>query len=264
MPPHSPDDDDVRFEVAVRGTVRGREIAERRMAAVDGGALRLERLDDADRAARIPVARLDGVELDAGRLTLRFSSGDVLELTGSDRMGELAGAMDAAAFDIGELTRALRGVGSRRARPGSDHDRFFGPLLRARLAAAVATSPELRVAAIDATALGEEMALLIAALAADRHPDKPPDRRALEAELGELLDEMTMSLEPLDAAAAAFRAAPHAERYAAWRRWVAALRVTFAEADRAWLAALPVLADSRGAPGRFWRRVLGLGGRKSP
>lgn len=260
---HLPDDD-LAFEVTVRGTVRGREIDERRVAVVDGGALRLARLGEPDRAARIPVSRLDGVHLDAGTLTLRFSSGDVLELTGSHRISEIAAAMDAAAFDIGELTRALRGVGSRRARPGSDHDRFFGPLLRARLAAAGATSPEARVSAIDATALGEEMAQLVAALAADRHPDEPPDRRALEAELGELLDEMTLSLQPLQAAAAAFRAAPHAQRYAAWRTWVAALRVTFVEADRAWLAALPVLADSRGAPGRFWRRVLGFGGRKSP
>ncbi|HZF68947.1 MAG TPA: hypothetical protein VEZ47_12970, partial [Gemmatirosa sp.] len=52
------------------------------------------------------------------------------------------------------------------------------------------------------------------------------------------------------------RAADDAARPAAWRAWAACMASAFAAADRAWIAALPALADARGGRGRLWRRVL--------
>jgi hypothetical protein len=172
---------------------------------------------------------------------------------------------DEGAFALPEVTRGLRGLGSRRGSPGSDHDRFFAPLLaplrRAREAAERAAPGWPRAAAFagafDPPRMAAELRDTLAALATERWPESAPDRRALEAELHDLAEETLEGLDTLGAGTARLRDADDDEtREGAWRAWRTALVRAFAAADRCWLAALPALADSRGGEGRLWRRVL--------
>lgn len=165
-----------------------------------------------------------------------------------------------------EVTRALRAFGSRRGLPGSDHDRFFAPLVAELQAARTAHAGGAGWRTVDATDAARAAAALrgaLAALAADRAADSPADARALEAELEELCDEVFGALDALAAHADALRATvldpagDDAARRRAWSAWTARLASAFAALDRAWIAALPALADPRGGRGRLWRRVLG-------
>jgi hypothetical protein len=161
----------------------------------------------------------------------------------------------ADALVVPELTRGLRTF-ALPSTADSDHARFFGPLLVARRTAHEAGDWTGRLAAFDAGRLGGEWAELLVGLAADRF-GPGGDRRALVAELEDCTAGVPAALDAVAAAAAAVRAAPDdAARRAAWERWVAALRSLFVAADEGWAAVLPVLADSRGAAGRRWRRLL--------
>ncbi len=172
---------------------------------------------------------------------------------------------DLRAYQLPEVTRALRAFGARRGRPGSDHDRFFAPLLdplrRARDHVARGTDrPWDAAALVDAAAVAAGVRAAVEGLAAEHGGPQAPDRRALAAELGELAGPLYDALGTLGAAAAALATAGAAERPAAWRAWAAALARAFAAADAAWEAMLPALADPRGGAGRLWRRVLRGGG----
>ena len=177
---------------------------------------------------------------------------------------------DASPYAIPEVTRALRAFGARRGLPGSDHDRFYAPLLgplrRARDHVARATGRPWEAAAlVDAAAVDADVRAMLAELAAAHAGPRAPDRRALEAELEELAEPLFAALGALGTAAAALAAAEPWERPGAWRDWVAALLAAFRAADAAWEAMLPALADPRGGAGRLWRRVLrGPGGAGGP
>ena len=176
-------------------------------------------------------------------------------------MADAASDTPDADYRLPEVTRALRAFGARRGRPGSDHDRFYAPLLDALRAArdhvARGTDrPWEAAGAVDARAVSGEVRAALADLAARHAGPRAPDRRALEAELEELAAPLLAALDALGAAAADLAAADAAGRPAAWRAWSAALGRAFAAADGAWEATLPVLADPRGGVGRLWRRVL--------
>ena len=158
-------------------------------------------------------------------------------------------------FTLPEFTRSLRALAVPSA-PGSDHDRVFKPLIQARTAAHKVHALDAQVAAFDATRLEREWREAIAAFAAVRHGRSAPDRRALEAELDTLGAPLWSALQALQQSAAATRTVAVAERKAAWERWVLAVRHVFDTADDWWRAVLPVLGDSRGRSGAFWRRVL--------
>jgi hypothetical protein len=170
------------------------------------------------------------------------------------------------AYALPEVTRALRAFGARRGLPGSDHDLFYAPLLgplrRARDHVARATGrPWEAAGAVDAAAVERDVRAALADLAARHAGPRPPDRRALEAELEETAEPLFAALAALGDAARALAAAEPGERPGAWRAWAAALGRAFAAADGAWEATLPALADPRGGAGRLWRRVLrGPGG----
>jgi hypothetical protein len=108
----------------------------------------------------------------------------------------------------------------------------------------------------EADRIAEALRDALAALAADRWPERAPDRRALAAELEELVEPVLAGLAALGAAAVAVREADDERRVAAWRAWSVALARVFACADQCWAAALPALAESEGRRGRLWRRVL--------
>ena len=159
-------------------------------------------------------------------------------------------------FVLPEFTRSLRALAVPSA-PGSDHDRIFAPLIQARAAAHKVHAMEAQLAAFDAARLERSWREEIAALAKERHARSAPDRRALQAELEELGAPVWAALGRVQTAAAAARVAPVNERTAAWEKWVVTVQRLFEAADDWWRAALPVLADSRGRSGGFWRRVLG-------
>jgi hypothetical protein len=231
---------------------------------------------DAERAVAgrffYPIAAVDGSRIDVApvsearearaQLTIFLGGGDVLEVTGAPAaVRALARQLEDDACALTEQTLPLRGLGSHRANPGSDHDRFYGPLLAARRAAERADDAAGRVSAFDAAAIGRALDAALAAFAADRFPDDAPDRRALEAELREHAAPVHAALERLAAAAAGARAAADDARFLRWREWAAVVRDVFAAADAAWLASVPTLCDSRGRRGRLWRRLLGGFGR---
>lgn len=216
------------------------------------------------RSRRYRYTAMDGVRVegiagtDRAQLTIYLGGGDVAELTGSAALRGLARAIEDAACVLTEQTLALRALGSPRSSPGSDHDRFFAPLLDARRAAERAAVTLGRVGAFDPRVLGRRLGDALAGFAAERFPDSPPDRRALEAELRDLAQPATAALERLAAAALAVADAGDDVRFARFREWAVALRALFAATDAAWIASVPALSDSHGQRSRFWRRVLGL------
>jgi hypothetical protein len=247
--------------VRVWGILRGRELAFDGTLTVGDAAVTVAPLDGGAPVV-VRYASIEGARAGAAGASLYLAGGDdVLEVVGEGAAAaQLAGAiaeLTRRACALPELTRHLRGFGSQRARPGSDHDRFFGPLLDARRAAEAHARPFDQPRAYDATALRAAAEEALAGFAAARFPESAPDRRALDAELDEIALPLWASLDALEAAAAAVRASPEDARFLRWHEWAAALRAVYAAADRVWVAALPALADSRGRGGRLWRRVLG-------
>jgi hypothetical protein len=257
--------------VTAHGRLRGVDLAGPARLAVDDTHAVVEPQHGG--AVTLPLARLDGARATAAYLALH-AGGEVLELAAAPAD---AAALDAAARRIAEgacalpeLTRGLRALGARRGSPGSDHDRYFAPFLGALTAARRATAPERArevatpwraAAAVSADDTAAALRAAISGLASSRFPERAPDRRALEAELLELAERALDALDALDAAARALAESAAEERFARWRAWSGALAAVLAAADRAWLDSVPVLADSRGAAGRTWRRVLGRDGR---
>ena len=253
--------DDVRpvFPARLHGLHRGRDVSGEVELVVEEHGLRLAIAG----GPVLPVVwgALDGVQHAGTTLTLFLVGDDVLELEDVADGAALARTITERTCRLGEMTLALRGLGSARANPGSDHQRFYGPLLAARRALEGARTPDAQLAAVDAEQLRHALRATLAAFAADRFAKVPADRRALEAELLDYADGLFAALERLAAARDTARTAPADARFAWWREWASALRVVFAEHDRAWIAALPALCDPRGQQGRFWRRLLGLGRR---
>jgi hypothetical protein len=147
-----------------------------------------------------------------------------------------------------ELTLSLRSLGSGRgaASARAEQGQFFAPLLDARRRAASATSTPDVLAAFSVARLGTALDETLRALAAQRFPDRPPARRAFEAELVDAAQPLYAALRTLREETPA-SGSPVGED--AWLRWLGALRATFDAADRAWrsigvsLARVPRKAD---------------------
>jgi hypothetical protein len=153
-----------------------------------------------------------------------------------------------------ELTLALRTLGSRRGRRGhgNEHERFFGPLLEARRAAARAADLEAIVMAFDAGRLNASFDKTLRALAADRVvSSRAAARRALEARLQERIESLRRAVTELGELADALLAADDAARDRAWRRWADQLRTVFACADRCW-PGVDATLGAAGRPRRGW------------
>jgi hypothetical protein len=160
---------------------------------------------------------------------------------------------------VPELTLALRSLGSRRRRrgDGTEHERFFAPLLEARRAAARAADLEAAVTAFDAGRLNASLDKMVRALAADRAPSgRSPARRALEARLQERIEPLRHALDALGAVADDLLISDDETRPDAWRRWAAQLRAVFECADRCW-PGLDAALGAQGVPQRsWWRRIF--------
>jgi hypothetical protein len=158
-----------------------------------------------------------------------------------------------------ELTLALRTLGSRRRRrgEGAEQERFFGPLLEARRAAARAADVETAVSSFDAERLTASLDKTIRAIAADRAPSgRPPARRALEARLQERIQPLRDALHELGERASDLLSSDEGSRGDAWRRWADQLRVVFACADRCWPSLDAALATTSAPHRGFFARLF--------
>jgi hypothetical protein len=204
---------------------------------------------------------LDAASVEHDALVLAGRDGAALRLSGLVDAAATAQVIAELAETVPEVTRGLRGFASVKAAAGSDHDVYFGPLVVARRDAHAAADAAGRVAAFSSGAVTTALLAAAEALAHRRFPQDGDvaDRRALRAEIDEQLLAVRRELSALDLAAEAWRGASASSRLRAWRQWCAQLIRVWEAADRGWLALLPVLADSRGTQGAFWRRVLRRG-----
>ena len=156
-----------RIPVHVRGTLRGVTIEA-------DGAVRL--VEDVvsilvqDREYSTRYDRIDGVVWETPVLTLHVGR-DMVELTGHPGLQALGAQILKTALALPELTRTMRGLGSRRGAVGPEHDRFFAGLLAARRAAEGFVEPESRLAAFDARRLSQALTTLVGELATERYPE---------------------------------------------------------------------------------------------
>ena len=203
----------------------------------------------------LATGAIDGVSGRGGTLVL-YAHGRAWELAGDEGAAAVARALTSRARSLAGVTRALRSRGSTRAAPGTEHDRFFQPLLNARRRAERAADDQVRLAAFDGETLARAYRAAAAELArARRSPGHPSARRALEEELLEIVEPVTAACARVGAAALAVTHAGDESRLAAWRDWTRAVRALFASADARWPAVREALA--RPAPRRrSWLRRL--------
>ena len=211
------------------------------------------------RRALVAFSRLDGLREGPGSLELFADTGDTIAIYAPTGLDMLARAVLMSAHALPELTRSLRGLGSHRARPDEDHDRFFAPFISARARAERTSDSTVRLEAFDAARLRDAVERQVLEFARLRYPDRPPDRRATEAILGECTDDVVRNLERLEVAAAAVRSSPPEVQLARWRAWRDAVHAVIDSADRCWFAIHPVLRQSGAPPKRRWWHRLRFG-----
>ena len=244
------------FHATIDAFLRGVEFGGEGTVEVVGEALGLT---VGKRRALVAFSRLDGIREGPGSIELFADTGDTIAMYAPEGLEALAKAILISAHALPELTRSLRGLGSHRARPDEDHDRFFAPFISARARAERTSDSAVRLEAFDAARLRDEVERQVLEFARLRYPDRPPDRRATEAILGECTDEVVRSLERLKAAAAAVRASAPEVQLARWRAWRDAVHGVIDSADRCWFAMHPVLRESGAPPRRRWWRRLRFG-----
>lgn len=242
------------FQATIDAFLRGVEFGGEGTVELVGEALGLT---VGKRRALVAFGRLDGLREAPGVLELFADTGDVIVLYAPAGLERLAQAILTSARSLPEVTRSLRGLGSHRARPDDDHDRFFAPFISARASAERTSDSEARLDAFDAAALRDAIERQIGEFARMRFPDQPPDRRATEAILGECSDEVVRRLERLDAAAAAVRTSQAEVQLARWRAWRDAVRDVFDAADRCWFQMRPVLREAPTPRKRRWWKLFG-------
>jgi hypothetical protein len=209
-------------------------------AAIDDESLTIVAPTAGDEASlRVRLSSIDGVSAAAGQLSIALRDGTRLTLV-CDAHVELHDELLVRCRALPELTRTLRGFGSRRGSRGlrgsahRDQQRFFAPLLDARRKAWGTREPASTIAAFDAISLGSAFEAILLAFATERYGENAPARRALTAELIDLSEPLRDALDSLRAAAGV--ASESTEDLRLWRAWAMQLRATFETADRVWLA----------------------------
>lgn len=250
MPPS-----DGTFPARLHGSWHDRSLDYDAAVQLAGRTLRIA-YDDATRMVmEIPVDHLHGAVSEHGELRLHRDDGKVVTLSGSPHFDGLRNRIEAAVCVFPAQTLSLRGFGSERSAPGSDHDRWFEALLTARRVAEESRTVETQRRAFDAERMTRHAHATREAWAADRF-ERAPDRRALVAELEEVSTGYVAALRRMDELAAQLRHAPDAEQFERWRDWTGTVHQVFRAADDTWTAMVPVLADSRGAKGAMWRKLI--------
>jgi hypothetical protein len=204
---------------------------------------------------RVPVDDMQGAVFADGQLLVHRSDGSIVTLSGSPHLEGLRHRLEAEVCTFPAQTLSLRGFGSERSAPGSDHDRWFEGLLFARRVAEESRTVDTQRRAFDAERLRRHAATIRETWAAERC-ERPADRRALIAELEEIGDPYAAALAAMGEMSPLLRRAPDAAQFESWRTWTITVQRAFRAADDAWSLMVPVLADSRGATGSLWRKLL--------
>jgi len=224
------------------------------MVSLDTDALSL---DTARGRISLALAQLEGIRVPGDVLELFLDTGDVIQLAQAPDLNELATDIASRVCAMPEMTRSLRALGAGSLAAGEEHDRFFGPLLEARLLAERAPNLVAVRAAFDAPALRAATEQVLAEIAAERYPREPGERRALFAELNDHTHELFARIAELERAEAALGTSEDSERFVMWRAWSAVLRNVFRSADESWIEIHPVLSDDRRGKPSLWKRLFG-------
>ena len=240
--------------VMLGGLLRGRELEGEAMVSLDAESLSL---DTARGRISLALAQLEGIRVPGDVLELYLATGDVIQLEQAPELNALAAEIAGHVCAIPEMTRSLRALGAGSLAAGVEHDRFFGPLLEARLIAERAPNLVALRAAFDAEALRAAIANVLAEIAAERYPRAAGERRALNAELTDGAHELFARIAELERAEAVLGSCDDSERFVRWREWQAVLRNVFRSADSSWIAIHPVLSDDRRGAPSIWKRLFG-------
>ena len=240
--------------VVLGGLLRGRELDGEAMVSLDADALSL---DTARGRISLALAQLEGIRVPGDVLELYLATGDVIQLEQAPDANVLATEIASQICAIPEMTRSLRALGAGSLAAGEEHDRFFGPLLEARLIAERAPNLVAVRAAFDAAALRGAIEQVIAEVAAERYPREPGERRALVAELNDHARELFSRIAELERAESALGVSDDSERFVLWRQWSTVLRNVFRSADSSWIEIHPVLSDDRRGKPSLWKRLFG-------
>jgi len=231
--------DRARGTVSLTATRVGRTNLGSATAAIDDEALTIVASKTGEDApVRVRLAHIDGVSSSPGQLSIVLRDGTRLTLS-CDAHLELHDDLLVRCRALPELTRTLRGFGSRRGSRGvrasthSDQQRFFAPLLDARRKAWGTRDPESTIASFDAASLAAAFDAILHSFATERHGDNAPARRALTAELIDLSEPLRDALDALGDVAR--RASAATDDLRLWRAWAMQLRIAFETADRVWL-----------------------------
>lgn len=205
----------------------------------------------AERTLRVRLAQIDAASLAGDDLSLALHDGTRITLV-SPGAGELLDQIVGRCRALPELTRTLRAFGSRRGQHGmrdggaDEQARFFAALMESRRSASEDGAPAQVIEAFDADTLGRALTATLHHFAVVRHGENGPARRALEAELVDLSEPLSLALQSLGAAAAdALQSVDDLRR---WRIWSMQLRATFETADRVWVALDAVLDSATSLP----------------
>lgn len=236
------------------GLLRGRELDGEVVLSLDAESLSL---DTARGRISIALGQLDGIRVPGNVLELYLATGDVIELQEASDPNGLAANIASQVCAIPEMTRSLRALGAGSLAAGEEHDRFFGPLLEARLFAERAPNLVAARAAFDAAALRAATEQVIADIAAERYPREAGERRALAAELNDHTHGLFARIAELERAQSALGAGADNERFVLWRDWSVVLRNVFRSADSSWIEIHPVLNEDRRGKPSFLKRLFG-------
>jgi hypothetical protein len=216
-------------------------------ALADEDVLRVLLLDapTGEKALQMHYDSIIGVAMGDGSVVITCRDGRALVVSTKDaslfRLRVLA-----ACRALPEVTRALRALGSRRGARGTRRSptdkeaRFFAPLIAARRASMETRDAGGVIAAFGARRLAQEIAATILDFAAVKAAGHPARRRALEAELSDATDQLSVALNDLEQLAAL--AVSDVDDLGRWRAWASAVQHVFEAADRSWVSIEPVLS----------------------
>jgi hypothetical protein len=210
-------------------------------ALVDEDVLRVLLLDapTGEKTLQVRYESIVGVATGAGSVVITSRDGRDIAASTKDASSFRLRLL-AACRALPEVTRALRALGSRRGARGTRRNptdqeaSFFAPLIAARRASMEARDAGGVIAAFGAKRLAQEIAATILAFAVAQAAGHPARRRALEAELGDASDQLTLALTDLEQVAAL--AISDVDDLGRWRVWAAGVQRVFEAADRSWVA----------------------------
>jgi hypothetical protein len=216
-------------------------------ALVDEDVLRLLLLDSptGEKALQFRYESIVGVAVGAGSVVVTFRDARGLAVTTADAAAFRACLLGACRA-LPEVTRALRalgsrrGIGGRRRNPSDKEARFFAPLIAARRASMDARDAAGVIASFNARKLAAQLSKAIADFAAEQGAGHPARRRALEAELSDAVESLSVALTALDELAV--RGSNDVDDLGRWRSWAAGVQQVFEAADRSWITIEPIVS----------------------